>query len=104
MVGLGVGARDAKAAFSCDTGSLADGDTCTVTANKTLGNGENITGPNATLILSNNAQIIGYTGSPATISVQNLTINSGSYINFNRKGYLGGINSSVDGFWSWRRR
>ncbi|MFZ2882510.1 MAG: hypothetical protein WA019_05540, partial [Candidatus Moraniibacteriota bacterium] len=79
-----------QAAFSCDTGSLADGDTCTVTSNKTLDGGENITGANANLVLSNNAQIIGYLGSAATITIQNLTINSGSYINFNGKGQAGG--------------
>ena len=84
-----------QAAFSCDSGSLADGQTCTVTSNKTLGAGENITGANATLVLSNNAQIIGALGSPATITVQNLTVNSGSYINFDAKGKSGGAGGAA---------
>ncbi|MFA6159873.1 MAG: fibronectin type III domain-containing protein, partial [Parcubacteria group bacterium] len=86
-----------QAAFSCDTGSLADGATCTVTSNKTLGAGENITGANATLVLSNNAQIIGALGSAATITVQNLTINIGSLLNFDGKGLTGGANGSPSG-------
>jgi len=79
--------KPTEAAFSCDSGDLNT--TCTVTAHKYLGNAENITGT-GTLVLSNNAQIVGYTGSAATITVANLTINSGSYINFDSRGYTGG--------------
>ncbi|MFZ2192614.1 MAG: fibronectin type III domain-containing protein, partial [Candidatus Moraniibacteriota bacterium] len=88
-------ANKTYAAFSCDSGSLADGATCTVTSNKTLGAGENITGANATLVLSNNAQIIGALGSAATIMVQNLTVNTGSYINFDGKGKTGGAGGAI---------
>ncbi len=80
--------NQAKAIFTCDSGTLND--TCTISTAHNLESGDTLLSGTGDLIITGTGSIVGYAQQATEISVANLEIQAGGIINFNGKGLTGG--------------